>query len=162
MAVQALFRVVLERYLAGEVTNAGMVKRLFTSVMHENANRVSRSEVPLTYDEISHKWDLVNRKPAAALQQTQPSSQRNQVPVMTQSVLKGMLREAVAQVMSGQDHGNRESYARGAPPSKRAKHRESSHCTLYNAPGGCTNEPSGRTNDPVSSLNLRLFRKWLH
>ena len=54
---KAMRRVVVEKYANGNVLSVGPILRFFTAVTYDNANRATRKELPLKYEELLTKWD---------------------------------------------------------------------------------------------------------
>ena len=128
---QAMFRVVLEHFLEGSVTSVGPVLRFFVTVLHENANRACRKELPLTYEENCAKWDLVNRQTYPALQ-----GQRENITPNMSSAIKG-LTSALNVFKKGEKRG---SPGQAVGSNKRTK--RIFYCNTYNTVGGCRNVQS--------------------
>ena len=54
---QALFSVVLEKFLLDREVSAGLIRRFFMQVTEENAGRAIRNEAPLDYRECASTWN---------------------------------------------------------------------------------------------------------
>ena len=63
-SMQAIFRVVLEHYVAGNLATSGVgpVNNFFKVATLENAHSAGNEGLPLTYSELVSKFDQVNRR----------------------------------------------------------------------------------------------------
>ena len=82
---QILFKVMLEKFLAGGTT-AKQLEDFFSSVTWELANRAAKSELPYKHSELMLKWDQLYRY-------------SNMSPVSGDGVLKQQLKDYVRQMV---------------------------------------------------------------
>ena len=54
---KAMFRMLFEKYVAGNITSVAPIMQFFMTVQHENANRACCGCPPLTYEELIPKWE---------------------------------------------------------------------------------------------------------
>ena len=137
----ALRRFVLVKAMKGLITDTKHISSLFRIVTTENANRVARKELPLTFDEIKPKWDeAINGagvSSEASLWNTVRGLERvfKEFQDQNKKQKRGFDSMAAHQGPQGVGVG-------GAPKQKKPKKGNSGYCLEFNSPAGCKNEPS--------------------
>ena len=120
---QILYKVVLEKFLAGAATYDQIIK-FFSSVTWELANRASKSECPYKHDELCIKWDQLFRGSATSRPYTDSIS------------LEKTIRENIKRELG--------QYVTSSPlKAKKQRANYTNWCPMFNTTGGCSNELSG-------------------
>ena len=114
---QILFKVMLEKFLAGGTT-AKQLEDFFSSVTWELANRAAKSELPYKHAELMLKWDQLYRYSSVP-----------QLPLAGGGSLDQQLRDMLKRFSKSP-----------TTPSKKAK-QSHSWCLDFNKESGCSNPP---------------------
>ena len=137
----SIFRVILDRYVKGEITHSDPVKKFYSNTVEENANRICRTDVPLTYDECVQRWENQVKSGgsgwSAAAGSARTASSGAPDPSMT-SVLQGLTH-----ALSSMAGGARKRNIGGNNNNKAKKQRRPPFCLKFNTPGGCSSTRSG-------------------
>ena len=132
---QALFRVILEKSLLDRRTTPEVIKSFFQAMVEENARRVCRAELPLTYDDVAARYSGVYIYMQCISYVRRWSSR-----AMTLSGSPGLTLTEHGKRGSGMGKSSKNRPRMHEPPSKKKK---LPYCGLFNKKTGCTNPKIG-------------------
>ena len=138
---KSIQRLILEKYTKQQISDVSEVTDFFTVAVTENCNRAHRKEKPLTFDELSIKWEQVAGAPRLNKRQSEIDRRRQ---IATEQQIRELKMEI--KEMRGRKRPNTDTLDR---PMKRFKKGSSGFCPDFNSLQGCPNDrtPSGCTKN---------------